>query len=295
MKFETLQKGDCIGIACPSHVAKEERYAKNIFTLELLGFRVKLGGNAYKDTYGYLASEQERADDFNAMIADESVKMVLFGGGEGGNELLPYLDFENMKKNPKFICSFSDGTTLLNSIHAMTGLVTYYGQGPGMFSDLRYYDYMHFCSHFVEGSPSTFAANSRWKTLNSGICEGKLIGGYTRNAALLFGSRYFSYDKNAKHLLFLEDHESYGKTARISSFISHIEQNDFIETVSGLIFGHYSNDVPEDLLQRLTRFGEKHGVPVVYTDDFGHGVNHAILPIGSRARLDASSQSLHFL
>ena len=36
-----------------------------------------VGENVYKDTYGYTANAEERADDFNAMVADNSIKMVL--------------------------------------------------------------------------------------------------------------------------------------------------------------------------------------------------------------------------
>ena len=41
--------------------------------------------------------------------------------------------------------------------------------------------------------------------------------------------------------------------------------------------------MPQSLLDRLERFGLRHGVPVAYCDDFGHGENHAILPIGRPA------------
>ena len=295
MQIKKLKQGDFIGIVCPSHIADAARHQRNISTLERLGFRVKLGANVYRDTYGYLASERERADDFNAMISDDSVKMVLFGGGEGGGEVLPYLDYESMKAHPKLICSFSDGTTILNAIHAKTGIPTYYGQGPGMFFDLRHYDYCQFSARFIDGNASKFVQNSSWETLFPGACEGTLIGGYLRNFAMIFGNNYFSYDKSKKYLLFLEDHEKLNNVAAVSSFISHIEQTDFIGNVAGLIFGHYSETRVPDLLSRLVRFGEKHSVPVVYTDDFGHGVNHAIFPIGARARLDSSAQQLYFL
>ena len=159
-----LVKNDTIGIVCPSHIANPERHNKSIYTLKSLGFNVKPGDNVYKNTYGYLASETERADDFNAMVTDNDVKMMFLGGGEGGNELLPYINYENIIKHPKIICSFSDGTTILNSVYAMTGLKTYYGQGPGMFYDLLYYDYVHFTAHFIDESPTTFFKNSVFLT-----------------------------------------------------------------------------------------------------------------------------------
>ncbi len=294
LNIEKLNKGDTIGIVCPSHIASEERHMQSRKVIENLGFNVKIGANVYKNTYGYLASEKERADDFNSMVEDKDVKMILFGGGEGGNEIIPLLDYENIKRNPKLYCSFSDGTSILNAVHAMTGLIVYYGQGPGMFNDLRHYDYMQFSSNFTENSSNNFIKNSEWKTLNEGICEGNLIGGYTRNFALMLGNKYFSYKKDENYILFLEDHETFSITAEVSSYISHIEQSDFICNVCGLIFGNYSENVPEDLLKRLERFGKKHNVPVVYTDDFGHGVNHAILPIGKSAKFNADNQTLTF-
>jgi muramoyltetrapeptide carboxypeptidase len=93
----------------------------------------------------------------------------------------------------------------------------------------------------------------------------------------------------------VEDHESINPVPAVSAYLSHIEQHPFVHSVAGLIFGHYSDDVPRDLLDRLARFGERYGVPVAYTDDFGHCGRHAILPVGVRARLDAGRQEVLFL
>jgi muramoyltetrapeptide carboxypeptidase len=229
------------------------------------------------------------------MFSDEDVKMVFFGGGEGGNELLPYINFENIARHPKIVCSYSDGTTILNAIYTKTGLITYYGQAPGTFADLRYYDYMQFSSHFLSGYTGEFVSNSKWKTIKKGVCEGILIGGYTRNFALLTGSTYFPYDNSKKYVLFLEDHEKFCKLNEVSSYISHIEQSSFIHNVAGLLFGHYSTTLYTELFQMLERFGEKYNIPVAYCDDFGHGVNHAILPIGSIARLDTEKKIMNFV
>ena len=181
-----LTQGDTIGIICPSQILDWNKYSRIIDVIERLGYKVKLGENVTKDTDGYIASSEERAADLNAMVADDSVKMVLFGGGDGAVEVLPLIDYENIRKHPKLFSSYSDATSILNAIHAQTGLVTYYGFGSGEFTDLRYYDYMQFCTHFVEGySMGQFVSDSKWKILNSGVCEGELIGGYTGLFALM--------------------------------------------------------------------------------------------------------------
>ena len=109
----------------------------------------------------------------------------------------------------------------------------------------------------------------------------------------MLANEFFRYETDKKYLLFLENQENFTAGA-VSSFLAFIGQSRFMNNVTGLIFGHYSMDVPDDLLRCLERFGKNHNIPVVYTDDFGHGTRHAILPIGMNARLDADKQCLDF-
>jgi muramoyltetrapeptide carboxypeptidase len=131
--------------------------------------------------------------------------MVLFGGGDSGAEILPYIDYENIRRHPKLFSSYSDGTTTLNAISAQTGLVTYYGASPSVFEDLRTYDWEQFQAHFVkEQNPAEFEKDSVWKTLHGGKCSGTLMGGYSYLFALILGSKYFKYDAAQKYLLFMK-------------------------------------------------------------------------------------------
>ena len=101
MRAPCLKQGGTIGICSPSHIAEYYDYQNQICAIKNCGFQVKEGENLYKSTYGYAAAPEERAADFNQLISDPEVELVLFGGGEGANELLPYIDFENIKRNPK--------------------------------------------------------------------------------------------------------------------------------------------------------------------------------------------------
>ena len=98
MWADKLSIGDTIGIISPSHIASIRHYAEIISGIEAKGFRVKTGSNLFKDTYGYAASEAERAEDLNQMVLDDEVKLVFFGGGYGSIELLPLINYENIKK-----------------------------------------------------------------------------------------------------------------------------------------------------------------------------------------------------
>lgn len=289
-----LKLGDTIGIVSPSHLATVEKYSEIIAGLQAKGFQVKVGKNLYCSTYGYLASETERAEDINQMVTDDTVKMVFFGGGNGSNDVLPYIDYENICKHPKLFVSYSDGTSILEAIYTKTGLVTYYGQTPDLFRNLQPYDWEQFQTHFIRDDAKVWVNNSKWHSLHAGICEGILVGGYTLNFALAINSAYLKLDKQYKYILFLEDHEKFSNVAAVSAYLSHIEQSEYMNNICGLLFGHYSDTLNTDLLHRLERFGKKYQIPVAYCDDFGHGINHAIIPIGVPAVLDTVSNTLRF-
>lgn len=141
--MEVLKTGDVIGIVSPSHVAVKNDY--DIFKkgLENLGLRVKYADNLFhRDELGFTASLEDRVSDFNSMIRDPEVRMVLFGGGLGAVDIVPYIDYDGIKADPKYFLSYSDGTSILNAIYANTGIPAFYGQSPGEFGNVSEYDKM---------------------------------------------------------------------------------------------------------------------------------------------------------
>lgn len=48
-------------------------------------------------------------------------------GGLSANELLPHLDYELIKANPKIFCGYSDITLLHHAFFTQAGLQTFYG------------------------------------------------------------------------------------------------------------------------------------------------------------------------
>src|SRR5690606_15838978 len=97
-------------------------------TLAALGLRAKAGAHVL-DRYGYLGgTDAARADDLHAMFADPEVRAVLaLRGGWGAARLLPLLDFDLIRQNPKILVGYSDITALLLAVYARAGLVTFHG------------------------------------------------------------------------------------------------------------------------------------------------------------------------
>lgn len=289
-----LKQGDTIGIICPSYVADKNDYEKYKSGIEKLGFKVKLGKNIYKDTNRYTASVEERVNDLNEMVYDKNVKMILFDGGCGSVDLIPYIDYRQIKKTPKLFLSYSDGTSILNAVYAQTGTTTYYGQTPILFDNISEYDWKQFVSHFIEGNVTNYISNSDWHTITEGFCRGSLVGGYLLNFALALGNRFFPYQTDKNYILFIEELDQFRDIEYVSMLLTCIGQSRLMGQVTGLLFGHYSNEASPLLFEVLERFGKKYNIPVVYCDDFGHGYNHAIFPIGKEAFLDTKNKTLLF-
>lgn len=257
-------------------------------TLCSLGFDVQFSKNLFSTSYGFAGSVTERAEDFDQMISDDRVKMLLFGGGEVCNEILPFIDYDNVARHPKILCSYSDSTTLLNAVQYKTGLITFYGASPRTFDQLIPYNWQSFQTRLMSASRE-YVKSGSWKTICPGTCRGRLTGGYLVNYAALQGSPFYRQMPDASCILFIEDHEMFSSPAVVSKWFSHMMQRGVFENVSGLIFGHYSKEAVPAIDEILFRLGSYYQIPVVRCEDYGHGENNAVLPIGICAQLDTEA------
>src|SRR3954462_1140829 len=129
LKAKRLAPGDTIALVSPASATfntVDLQIAKESF--EALGFKVKPGEHML-ERHGYLAGEDKgRADDINRAFADKSVAAVhAIRGGWGSARVLPDLDYDTIRRNPKVLLGYSDITALHLAIHAKTGLITFHG------------------------------------------------------------------------------------------------------------------------------------------------------------------------
>lgn len=291
LHYPCLQKGDLIGLAAPSWPVTEQWAAPIAAGLERMGYRVKYAHNLFAHSWGYAASPEERGEDLNELIHDKAVRMIFFGGGEGADDVTAMLDYDAIRKDPKMFLSYSDGTSILASVWANADVPVLYGQMPGLIPHMSDYDRSQF-DRFLAGLPAEHVANSPWHCLTPGTAQGMLIGGYLANFIYLTAMGRIPLDEGRKYVLFIEDHERFSSIESVSAHIGRLEQCGILPRTTGLLFGHYSAAVNEHLLERLRRLGEKWNIPVAYCDDFGHGENHAILPMGVQATLDTERSTL---
>lgn len=136
MKYpEFLRKGDLIGVCAPSAGVgrKLESFDRSLGTLRAEGYRIRETGSVRLDS-DRGGSAQVRGDELNALFADPEVKMVMAAsGGDFLDEMLPYADFEQMKRNPKWLMGASDPTGLLFPYTTICDVATLYGCNAGSY------------------------------------------------------------------------------------------------------------------------------------------------------------------
>ncbi len=133
---EFLKENDLIGICAPSAGVghKLELYKESIEVIRQRGFRVKETASVLKDNVRSTTA-RKRGKELDELILDEKVKMVLCAaGGDYMLEMVPYIDFDHIRENPKWLCGGSDPTNLVFTVTTMLDIATLYGFNAGGFT-----------------------------------------------------------------------------------------------------------------------------------------------------------------
>lgn len=307
LKPRRLAPGDTVGLVLPAGLELEpSRVDLAQRQLEALGFRV-VPGEHVKKRHGYLAgSDRERADDLNRMFADPQIDgIVCHRGGWGTPRILPHLEYDTIRGNPKVLIGFSDVTALINAVHQETGLVTFHG--PNGASELEPYTLEGFRRAVMSTEPIGVLSNPPKKetelvnrdfpvvTLRGGRAAGRSIGGNLTLVASLMGTPW-ELDTEGTILL-LEDIEE--DLYRVDRMLTQLSLGGKLDRIAGMAFGFCTRCDPGKgptfgLEEILRQHFEPLGVPAVSGLAFGHIAKQMTLPLGLEATLDADAGTLTF-
>ncbi|MBI9046453.1 MAG: LD-carboxypeptidase [Anaerolineaceae bacterium] len=312
IKAARLEKGMTIGLIAAAYpVEGREKSAAAIELIETLGFQAKPGASLQQQ-YGYLAGKDaERAADLNNMFADPEVDgIMIYRGGYGSSRLLPLLDYDLIRNNPKMIMGYSDITSLLNGIYIQTGLITFHGHMVSKsFSD---YTLAEFKKVLMEGpktcqigAPPAFVKKegkvdyeNRVQSLFSGKTKGRLIGGNLSLLAQLMGTPYQpDFEGN---ILVLEEIDE--PVYAVDRYLTQLWLSGSLQKLVGIAFGKFTDCNSEaSLAKRLTleevftEYCEKLSIPAMAGLMMGHIEDQTTIPIGCMAELDADAGTLTLL
>jgi muramoyltetrapeptide carboxypeptidase len=294
-----LLPGQTIGLISPSGPASPAAVEAARARLSQEGFRTVVGRHAL-DVRGYLAgNDADRAADVHAMFVDPDVHAVLcVRGGYGAMRLLDALQYDLIRRHPKIFIGYSDVTALHLAFYHRAGFVTFHGPMATAIAKDDGHDLHQLLRAVTLPQPLGPLVNPpgapEIEPLVPGAAEGTLIGGNLALLTSLLGTPYLPPFSGA--VLFIEDIVDH--LYRLDRKLVHLRLAGVLEQVAGIVVGESSarernagGDAPppelsmreilEDLIIRL-------GKPAIYGLACGHGASHLTLPIGVRARLDAT-------
>lgn len=327
---ERLRPGDTVGIVSPSWGgagAYPHRVQAGVAHLEALGFKVELGRHALNQLRVVSDTPENRAADIHDMFLDPQVRAIIAAiGGDHSCHILPLLDFHTIRSNPTIFMGYSDITVLNVAIWTKTGMVTF--NGPALLTDFAEHPSMFeytessFVRTLCRPEPAGVVEPSPWCTeetlswpekkdlershrhkpsegpawLRPGRADGVLVGGCLSSLEHLRGTEF--WPDFADTVLFLETSEEKPSPTTVDGILMDYENMGIMEKISGLLFGRpmrYSSfekqQLYEVILDRTSRFK----FPIMANMDFGHTAPQFVLPIGCRARIDASASRFEIL
>lgn len=316
IKPPRLREGDVVGICSPSGTIDHKREmfeaARKNFEQQL-GVKTIVATNTYAKHYYSAGTPEERAADFHELIKNPDVKAIVFSaGGDTALDVLPLLDFELIRNNPKIITGISDATTLLGAITAKTGLITFLGTE---FLDFSKRDFPYTCASIQEllfnGASGDVHANphweefdgipteySKWNTINPGSAEGVLVGGNIQSFLQLVDTQYEFNVPGA--ILFFESYKLPKK--QIHKALMQMKFRGMFDAAAGMIVGYNLESDNTDIVgneqpikETVMEVVKEYGFPAMQIGEIGHHVENYIQPIGARVRIDATNLKFEIL
>ncbi len=267
---------------------------------------------------------KERADEFNRLLYNDEIDLLMAAiGGNNTNSILPYIDYDYLKKHPKIIMGYSDTTALLLAIYAKTGLITFYGPAlassfgefpPFVDQTFSYFKAMLldpvslpysypmpplWTDEFINWSTQDRGKeghSNRWVTVIPGVCRGRLIGGNLNTMEGFFGTEYMP-DIKEGDILFIED--SLKDACTIERSFSLLKLAGVLDRAGGILLGKHekfddnrTGRAPYEIL--LEVLGDRK-IPFLAEFDCCHTHPMLTMPLGCQAELNAAEKTVTLL
>ncbi len=269
---------------------------------------------------------EKRAEDFMQAFSDKTIKGIISCiGGEESIRMLPYIDYNIIRGNPKVFTGYSD-TTVAHFMCMKAGISSFYG--ASLMNDFaenvavpEYTDYWirkvlfssetigivpcsnTYTSEYLEWSEDNKNKARKFRGNNGGYevlqgegtVSGRLIGGCLETMDMLRGTPLFP-DKDSfdNAILFLETSEEHPTVFAVSNFFRSLGAMSVLRRIKGIVFGKPEGSVLYEeyktaIRKVLAEFGQEN-LPVIYNLSIGHNEPKFIVPFGAMAEINCDEK-----
>ena len=337
IKPERLRKGDKVAIVSLSNGLLGEKEFLHKYELgkkrleEKFGLEVVTMENTLKGIEYLYNHPEKRAEDLMNAFKDKTIKAIICSiGGDDTIRLLPYIDYEVIKNNPKIFMGFSD-TTANHFMMQKAGIVSYYG--PCLMCDfanyVEMYDYtenavrellieakenyeirkcdywtnehIEWCEENINKQKIRLKDEKGYEVIQGqGKVRGKLLGGCLDAFPIYNGTEVWPTLENWKDkILFFETSEDMPEPQYVTWYLRNLGAQGIFNVAKGIIVGKpqsekYYEEYKEVYRKVLKEFGRE-DMPVLYNVNFGHSEPIGIIPYGIECELDIDNKKITLL
>jgi len=271
-----------VGIVACSDAQKEEYRGRNeelVRFLKSIDHEPILSSCIYAAEGVFSGTPKARAEQLMSMFADPDVEEIYdISGGDVANQILDDLDYELISKSRAVFWGYSDLTTVINAIYAMTGKVSVLYQ----IKHMVYGNSVELQKERFLNRDELFSPAFRFVQKNA--MKGIVVGGNIRCFLKLAGTRYFP-DLHNKILL-LE--ACGGKVPQMATYLAQLKQIGAFEKVSGIILGTFTameqNNCVPSMVTMVKEYARPE-TPIAVTRDIGHGDDAKAIVIGKEIEI----------
>ena len=258
---------------------------RGVQALERAGYQVFLDPDILELRRFTRKQDERRAANFMGMWLDPRVKAVIGGtGGYGATRMIPYLEPEIFRRNPKVFAGYSDITALHLWLMRQAGLRVFHGPTvDDLITIARDPSTASLLTAMTTPRPATKFGRGIARAIRPGKVTGRLTGG---NLSLVQQSIGTSYEIDTRDaILFLE--ETHDPMSFADERLVHLRAAGLLRNVKGVVFGQISldrseEDEFEDFLLDLVSDLD---VPILMDFPAGHEVPNLTLPLGTDVEL----------
>lgn len=304
-----------------------KKQLQDIFGVEVLETK-----NALKPADWLYNNPQARAEDLMEAFSDPSIKGIISNiGGEDSVRILPYVDLDIIRQNPKIFLGFSD-STITHFTCLKAGLTSFYGTSllVGFAENGGMHDYqiedikrtlfssvtigeiapnkMGWTSEYLDWFDPSLSDVTRkttaavgWNFLQGkGKVQGKLIGGCLDVLEFLKGTEFWLYDDEWDDcILFLETSENRVEPQIFRYWLRNYAAQGILRRVKGIILGRpydskYADEYNKEILKIMKEENLTY-LPIITEMDFGHTCPTFTIPFGVLAEIDCTKQKFSIL
>lgn len=287
--------------------------------------------NALKGSEFVYNHPELRAKDLMDAFKDKTIKGIFCAiGGDDSIRLLPYIDYDVIKNNPKVFMGYSD-TTISHFMLNKADVVSYYG--PSVMCEfgeyVKMFDYTKEAienilfknteNYYVKSSEYWSNEHVSWKEENihiqkklikeehgyevlsgKGKVEGQLLGGCIDVFPMILETEIWpKVDEWKGKILLIETSEEKMQPNYLLYYLRNLGVQGILNNINGIIVDKpigetYYEEYKEIYLKVLKEF-DCEDLPIIYNVNIGHAFGTGLLPLGINYEMDLESKTIRFL